>query len=161
MRKINTVRDLKGEVRRIIREGITSRSLPPGMQLKESDLVEKLGVSRTPIREVLNQLHKEGFVEILPRKGAFVKRCTKEEIIEDLILHEVLEGLAARLATTQMTEEDIHGLEETLNNFNEEIDDYAHIDEQFHSRIIQACGSAKLISMIKNLNEGMGSQKAM
>src|SRR4030042_3962325 len=110
MRRIKTVRDLKSEVYKIIKEGIINREFLPGTQLKESDLVRKLGVSRTPIREALNQLSKEGIIEIFPRKGAFVKKCSREEVIEILILREVLEGVAARLATCLINEEFIKKL---------------------------------------------------
>jgi len=64
LRRIKTVRDLKGEAYKIIKEAIITQQLPPGSQLKESDLVEKLGVSRTPIREALNQLFREGIIDI-------------------------------------------------------------------------------------------------
>ncbi len=151
MKKIKTVRNLKGEVYRIIREGITGRKLMPGTQLKETALVETLGVSRTPIREALNQLSKEGIVEIYPRQGAFVKHWTKEEVIEILILREVLEGLAARLATGRLTGESIRKLE-SLAECSPSTE-YARKDEQFHSQIIQNCGSNRLIDLINNLKD--------
>ncbi len=102
MKRIPTVKNIKLEVYKIIREGIVKSEIPRGAQLKESDLVKKLGVSRTPIREALNQLSKEGIIEIYPRKGAFVKRWTKEEVIEILLIRYVLEGLAVRLATRNL-----------------------------------------------------------
>lgn len=71
MKRINTVRNIKLEVYKIIREGIAKSEIPPGTQLKESDLVEKLGVSRTPIREALNQLSKVRYCRDLSPKGCF------------------------------------------------------------------------------------------
>ena len=155
MRRIKTVRDLKSEVHKIIKEGILSREFLPGTQLKESDLVRKLGVSRTPIREALNQLSKEGIIEIFPRKGAFVKNCTKEEVIEILILREVLEGVAARLATSLINEEFIRKLEVVFEEYRKGSIDYAEADETFHSEIIQAPGSARLLSLVNNLKDSL------
>ncbi len=155
MRRIKTVRDLKGEVYKIIKEGIINRKFLPGTQMKESDLVRKLGVSRTPIREALNQLSKEGIIEIFPRKGAFVKNCTKEEVIEILILREVLEGVAARLATLQMSDGLIEKLETLFKDFQKGSIDYAQADEQFHSEIIQASGSTRLVGLVNNLTDSL------
>jgi DNA-binding GntR family transcriptional regulator len=155
MRRIKTVRDLKSEVYKIIKEGIKNREFLPGNQLKESDLVDKLGVSRTPIREALNQLSKEGIIEIFPRKGAFVKNCSKEEVIEILILREVLEGVAARLATSQMDEARIKKLDGFFKEYQEGIIDYAQADEKFHSEIIQASGSTRLIELVNNLKDSL------
>ncbi len=153
MKKIKTVRDLKGEVYKIIKEGIINRKLLPGTQLKESDLVERLGVSRTPIREALNQLSKEGMIEIFPRKGAFVKNCTKEEVIEILILREVLEGAAARLATLQMSDGLVSKLEVFFKEYRRGLIDYAQADERFHSEIIGASGSTRLVGLVSNLKD--------
>ena len=155
MRRIKTVRDLKNEVYKIIKGGITNRELLPGTPLKESDLVQKLGVSRTPIREALNQLAMEGIIEIFPRKGAFVKNCSKEEVIEILILREVLEGLAARLATLQMDTEQIKRLEGFFEAYQNGSIDYAQADEQFHSEIIKASKSARLVGLVNNLKDSL------
>lgn len=155
MRKIKTVRDLRGEVYKMIREGITGLKLLAGAPLKELDLAQKLGVSRTPIREALNQLSKEGIVEIYPRKGAFVKRWTKEEVIEILILREVLEGLAARLATQQLEEESIQRLKGYFDGYKSNSSEYARLDEKFHGEVIQASGSARLIDLTNNLKDSL------
>jgi len=155
MRRIRTVRDLKSKVYKIIKEGIIHRKFLPGTQLKESDLVRKLGVSRTPIREALNQLSKEGIIEIFPRKGAFVKNCTKEEVIEILILREVLEGVAARLATLQMSDGLVKRLETLFKDYRKDSIDYAQADEQFHSDIIQASGSTRLVGLVNNLTDSL------
>ena len=155
MRKIKTVRDLRGEVYKMIREGITGLKLLAGAPLRELDLAQKLGVSRTPIREALNQLSKEGIVEIYPRKGAFVKRWTKEEVIEILILREVLEGLAARLATKKLEEESIQRLKGYFAGYKGNSIEYARLDEKFHGEVIQASGSARLIDLTNNLKDSL------
>ena len=155
MRRIRTVRDLKGEVYKIIKEGIIHREFLPGTQLKESDLVQKLGVSRTPIREALNQLSKEGIIEIFPRKGAFVRNCSREEVIEILILREVLEGVAARLATSRMNEGRVKKLESLFERYRKGSIDYAEADEAFHNEIIGASGSTRLVELIGNLKDSL------
>ncbi len=155
MRRIRTVRHLTGEVYKIIKEGITHREFLPGTQLKESDLVSKLGVSRTPIREALNQLSKEGIIEIFPRRGAFVKNCTKEEVIEILILREVLEGAAARLAAVRGNPEFIQKLEGIFKQYRKGDIDYAQADERFHTEVIQTSGSARLIGLVNNLKDSL------
>jgi DNA-binding GntR family transcriptional regulator len=155
MKRIKTVRDLKAEVYKIIKGGITHREFLPGTQLKESDLVRKLGVSRTPIREALNQLSKEGIIEIFPRKGAFVRDCSKEEVIEILLLREVLEGVAARLATLRMSDGLVKNLETLFKQYRKGSIGYAEADEQFHSEIIEASGSTRLIGLVNNLKDSL------
>jgi DNA-binding GntR family transcriptional regulator len=102
-----------------------------------------------------NQLSKEGIVEIYPRKGAFVKNCSKEEVIEILILREVLEGLAARLATKQLSEDSIRKLEYCFEQYKRGSIDYPQADELFHSMIIQACGNGRLVGLINNLKDSL------
>jgi DNA-binding GntR family transcriptional regulator len=155
MRRIKTVPNIKLEVYKIIREGIASREIPAGTQLKESDLVEKLGVSKTPIREALNQLSKEGIVEIYPRKGAFVKHWTKQEVLELFLIREVLEGLAVRLATKSLNKTSIEKLEEYFENYETKTASYAEADEQFHSDIVNGCGSKYLVTLINNLQDSV------
>ncbi len=155
MRKIKTVRDLKSEVYKKIKEEITNRKLLPNTQLKESDLVEKLGVSRTPIREALNQLFKEGMVEIYPRRGSFVKNWTKEDVIEVLILREVLEGVAARIATKRLQKDSIRTLEGYFRDYRDGLIDYAQADSKFHKDIILASGSSRLITLVNNLMDNL------
>ncbi len=155
MKKIKTVRDLRGEVYRILREGIANRTLPPGTRLIETELVEELGVSRTPIREALNQLSKEGMVEIIPRRGTFVKRWSLAEVIEILLLREVLEGLAARLATSRMTEEEIDRLARYMDDYEQGKLDYTEADKRFHEDIVEACGMPRLIELIRNIYDSL------
>lgn len=155
MRRIKTVRDLRGKVYKTLKEGILRREFLAGSQLKESVLAQKLGVSRTPIREALNQLSKEGIVEILPRKGAFVKNCSKEEVSEILILREVLEGVCARLAAQRMDNARIDKLEEIFKEYWMGAIDYAQADEMFHNEIIKASGSPRLVGLINNLKDSL------
>lgn len=155
MKRIKTVRNLRGEVYKIIRQGISDGSLAPGTQLKESELVKNLGVSRTPIREALNQLSKEGLIEIVTGRGAFVKRWTKDQVIEILYIREVLESLAARLAARQFTETGVFQLEEYMAHYRDGKIDYAQADKLFHDYIVNASGMDRLVDMINNLYDSI------
>ena len=161
MKKIETVRDLKGEVYKILRKGIASGDLAPGTRLKEADLVRDLAVSRTPIREALNQLSKEGLIEIIPRRGAFVKQWNKEEALEILLIREALESLAAKLATDRITGEQLDRLSGYMKKYEQGELDYTEADRMFHSDIVQACGMARLIDMIKNLYDTLRMNKIL
>lgn len=151
MKKIRTVRNLRDEVYKILYHSITTGVFTPGTQLKEVDLVDELDVSRTPIREALNQLSKEGLVEIIPRKGAFVRRWTKEEALEILFLREALESLAGRLATSRMTDEEIDALETLMVEYEKGRLKYVEADKKFHEGIVNTCGLERLKELIGNL----------
>lgn len=155
MKRIRTVRNLKGEVYKIVRAGIADRTLSPGARLTETDLVKRLGVSRTPIREALNQLAKEGMVEIIPRKGTFVKHHNPEEVVEIIALREVLEGLAARLAAVRLTEADIDAMEAGLERYHSGEMTYSKVDRLFHDRIVTASGMPRLHTLINNLYDSL------
>lgn len=161
MRKIRTVRDLRSEVYRILRQEIIDGTLEPGTRLLENDLVQRLNVSRTPIREALNQLSKEGLVEIIPRKGTYVRRWTLEEALEILLLREVLEGLAARLATEHLSDQDLERLEDHLESFRRGEINYPESDRRFHQDIVTACGMKRLQELIRNLQDSMQMIKAL
>ncbi len=155
MKRIKVVKGLKSQVYRNIKDGILSRTLLPGTQLKESELVQKLGVSRTPIREALSQLSQEGVIEIFPNKGAFVKSWEKEEVIEVLHIREVLEGLSAKLATRHLTNEIIDQFESYFNDYREDKISYEQADQTFHTGIIEAARSIRLHELIINSQDNL------
>ena len=161
LKKIHTTRNLRDAVYRILRNSITTGKLEPGMRLREADLVEQLAVSRTPIREALNMLSREGLVEIIPRRGAFVKPWGKQEALEVLLLREVLEGLAGRLATSRMTHEDIDALEGFMKDYNDGKLTYPEADRLFHEAIVNACGMERLKEMIHNLYDSLQMRKIL
>lgn len=161
LEKIHTIRDLKGEVYKILRKGITSGTLEPGTRLKENDLAEELAVSRTPIREALNQLSREDLVEIIPRKGAFVKRWTHQEALEVLFLRLTLEGLAGRLATPKMSDAYIDALERVMTDYQNGAFAYVEADQRFHAGIVNACGMQRLKHLIRNLHDSLQMQKIL
>lgn len=145
----------------MLREGITTGVLEPGRQLKENDLVAALAVSRTPIREALNQLSKEGLVEIIPRRGAFVRLWSKKEALEILLIREALEGFAGRLASSKMTPQAIDALEKLMSDYEKDGLEYVEADKHFHEGIINACGIDRLRELILNVYDSLQLRKIL
>ena len=127
---------------------------PP--RLDERTLGEKLGVSRTPVREALSRLEQEGLVQTIPRRGAFVVRKSKQEILEMIHVWAALEGMAARLVTLNASDDEIKELRKFLT-YDDSDEARAHIDEysetniQFHQTIIRLSKSKLLIELTQNL----------
>jgi DNA-binding GntR family transcriptional regulator len=137
-----------------LRHEILYGRLLPGSWLREQDLVEKLGVSRTPIREALRHLETEGLVEIVPYRGAKVFAPDLEDVREEYTLRAALEGFAVELAIMHITDEDIEELqrlsdeaESLLDRGN--IDGYLDVNHNFHMKIYSLAGSRRLVSMIE------------
>jgi len=142
------------ELKRIILE----RQVPPGGKLNEGELAAALGISRTPVREAINRLEKEGLVEIFPQRGAFVVQFTEKDIFELFLIRENLEGLAVHLAAGKINENDLSGLESCVQGFQEpfkknDIQRYAREDFKFHQTIILISGARRLINLISTLHD--------
>jgi DNA-binding GntR family transcriptional regulator len=126
------------------------------IRLDERRLSEGLGVSRTPIREAMTLLEQEGFVRTRPRRGIFVVRKTKREIVEMITVMAALESMAARLAAERAASADIarlHGLMDEFQNGNSgaRLDEYSDANIAFHQAIIKMSGCALLAEMTENL----------
>ncbi len=142
------------ELKRIILE----RQIPPGGKLNEGDLAKALGISRTPIREAINRLEKEGLLKIIPQRGAFVVQFTEKDIYELFLIRENLEGLAAYLAAGKMNERDLSRLESSVEGFSEPFDEkeirrYAREDFKFHQTVVQFSEAQRLINLISTLHD--------
>src|SRR5581483_2939322 len=129
---------------------------PHEIRLDERRLSEGLGVSRTPIREAMTLLEQEGFVRTRPRRGIFVVRKTKREILEMVTVMAALEGMAARLAAEHATDAEIAELRRLMDAFRtgndgERIDEYSDANIAFHQAIIRMSGCALLAEMTENL----------
>ncbi len=125
-----------------LRSSILNGDLKPGERLMEIQLAEQLGVSRTPVREAIRKLEKEKFVEMIPRKGAYVADLTAKDILDVLEIRTILEGFASSLAALRMTDEEVDALEQTLIDFNEYLEDLdrpgmIEKDNQFHDMILK------------------------
>ena len=126
------------------------------LRLDERRLSDGLGVSRTPIREAMTLLEQEGFVRTRPRRGIFVVRKTKREIVEIITVMAALESMAARLAAEHASAEAIAGLHELMDRFRngnsgERLADYSDANIAFHQAIIKMSGCALLADMTENL----------
>jgi DNA-binding GntR family transcriptional regulator len=160
--------DIQGEQRRFravtlvdqiantLKDDILTGSLKGGDQLLEDQLKDEFGISRTPLREAFRVLEKEGLIEILPRKGAFVRRISRQDIEENFPVRAILEGLAARLAYDHLSQQDLHEMEEVLAYMKEAAErkdfiDYAKHHLSFHEIFIKASNNNTLIALLHNL----------
>ena len=125
------------------------------IRLDERQLSEDLGVSRTPIREALTVLEQEGFVRSVPRRGIYVVRKSKREIIEMITVWAAIEGLAARLACERASDEDLAQLRALFGTFDvdpsEHISEYSHANMAFHQALIRLGGCAPMTELTENL----------
>jgi DNA-binding GntR family transcriptional regulator len=126
------------------------------LRLDEKTLAADLGVSRTPVREALARLEHEGLVRILPRRGVYIVRKTKAEIIEMMVAWAALESSAARLACERASDEQIAGLRGLFENFDDgeldaRLDEYSRANLAFHSRIIEIGNNPVISSMAEGL----------
>ena len=126
------------------------------IRLDERQLSQDLGVSRTPIREAMSLLEQEGFVRTVPRRGIFVVRKTKAEIIEMIYIWAALESMAARLATERASDDAIGSLRKLFTSFEsshpkEHMDEYSEANIAFHQAIIRLGGCKMIEEMTKNL----------
>jgi DNA-binding GntR family transcriptional regulator len=144
-----------GALKRAITEMDVYGQLDP-IRLDERQLSQKLGVSRTPIREALTLLEQEGFVRAVPRRGIYVVRKSKKEICEMIVVWAALEGMAARLAAKNATDQQIDELAGLSEKFQGELlgdqrDEYSEANIAFHQAIIRLGGSSLILEMTQNL----------
>ena len=156
--KIDIYKPLRDVVFESIRGAILSGTIKPGERLMEVQMAEKLGVSRTPIREAIRKLELEGLVNMVPRKGVYVADLSIKDITDVLEIRSALEGLAASLAAKRVTAEDIKEIEKAVEEFNEAItgENFELIverDLKFHDSIFKASGNEKLVALTNNLRE--------
>ena len=143
IQKIGTV-NLKGKVYDSLKKYIISLNIylkETDFHLDERQLSLKLGVSRTPIREAIARLEQEGIVKTIPRRGVFVNRKTKKELIEIVSVWAGLEGYAAHLIIKNSTQEEIKKLEQFCQykkeNVLSELENYSHDNILFHQFIMK------------------------
>ena len=126
------------------------------LRLDERQLTNALRVSRTPIREALSLLEQEGFIRTIPRRGIYIIRKSKREVIEMIQMWAALESMAARLATVHATDEAIGALRHLFDEFlncppSEHLNEYSDANIAFHTAIIALGGSRTLIDATHNL----------
>jgi DNA-binding GntR family transcriptional regulator len=126
------------------------------IRLDERQLAQDFGISRTPVREAMVQLEREGFVRSVPRRGVYVVRKTKSEVIELIQAWAALESMAARLITQSASDADIAGLRRMFTTFegdklHAKLDEYSEVNINFHQTIIELSGNQVLIRLAENL----------
>jgi DNA-binding GntR family transcriptional regulator len=139
-----------------IRDMIIEAVLPPGTRIHEGQLGGELGVSRTPLREALKFLASEGLVELMPNRGAVVRKFTPRDVHDMLIVLSSLESLAGRLACENASDDDIAGIralhDEMLRCYaRRDRLNYFKLNQDIHSGIIRISGNAALASVHNSL----------
>ena len=152
---MNEYLPLRDVVFNTLRRAILRGELKPGERLMEIQLANKLGVSRTPIREAIRKLELEGLVHIIPNKGAFVEGVTLQDVKDIYEIRTLLEGLCARWAAERITQEQLEELEEIvfLSDFHyskENWDQILELDNRFHEMVYEACASKELTRVLRD-----------
>lgn len=137
----------------VLRDAIVATNIyespPESLRLDERQLAAKLGVSRTPIREALARLEHEGLVKNIPRRGYFIARKNKAELVEIITVWAALESMAARLVTEHATDEEISSLRSIFATFeggriHAALDEYSDANLHFHQRIVELARNKSL-----------------
>lgn len=151
---------LVDSLERTLTDAIIEGVFQPGDKLLEADLQAQFGISRSPIRETFRVLEKKGLVEIIPRRGTFVKSITRKDIEEHFPVRSVLEGLAARCAYQRISEQEIDQMVRCLASMKKAAAKndgmkYFKAHFKFHEIFILASGNQMLIDMLQNLRMHM------
>ena len=158
--KVDELIPLRDVVFKKLRRAILLEELKAGERLTEIRLADRLGVSRTPIREAMRKLELEGLVVMVPRRGAVVAKISEKNLRDVLEIRRVLDMLCARLACERMSEETKEKLNTACQDFEEavksgDLRDVAQKDVALHNIIIEATGNLTLQQMLDNLAEQM------
>lgn len=159
---------LKDKIYDSLKQAITTMNIyaeDANLRLDERELSERLEISRTPIREALARLEQEGLVRIVPRRGVFIVRKTKREILEMITVWAALESMAARLATERASDEEIADLRRMFTTFagkqiQAQIDEYSESNISFHQTILGLAKCDLLKATADNLFVHMRSIRA-
>ena len=156
----NAYLPLRDVVFNTLRDAILRGDLEPGERLMEIALANRLGVSRTPIREAIRKLELEGLVVMIPRRGAQVASITQKDLQDVLEVRTSLEDLAVRLACERIRPEQVDQMKEALKNFEAalkgtDVTVIARADVDFHDVIFYSTGNARLVQILNNLREQM------
>lgn len=154
--KPNKNRTLRESIADSVRDSIMKGLFKPGLKISEPALATQFGISRTPVREAIRQLDSEGFLQVLPRRGARVASISEKDIHEFYEIKAVLEGHAAELAATRLTDRDLRKMEELnlqmeQSNWGEDYRRVFRIHNEFHEVFIRASGNEQLFQLIRML----------
>lgn len=158
MKKSITNPNLRDQIYDILKNMIVLREIQPGEKVNEEMFARQTGVSRTPIREALCRLENEKIVQMIPRRGAFVRKQSPDTVREVLEVREALEGLVTRLATQKMDDRLVERLQKCLDNIegvpdeNRNLTQYTQSDIQFHQLLLKASQNRMLQKMMETVN---------
>lgn len=149
---------LKEKAYYLIKERLLNGVIKPGERIREDLLAEEISVSRTPVREAINQLIAEGFVYQIPRKGLFATKFTKEELIDIVEIRVMLESYAVKKCCQNITDKEIRELETIFNNLKDALlkDDFVNAgvyDGMFHRKIGEFSRNNKLSSYVNDIED--------
>jgi DNA-binding GntR family transcriptional regulator len=155
-KQIERHQTLREKILETIRDAILKGNLKPGERVSEPELAERFGISRTPIREAFRQLESEGYLQVIPRKGAVVASLSERDIEEFYAIKIILEGFAAKMAAEKLTEKDIERLESINQRLeqiakNGDVKNFFRVHNEFHEVFIKAAGNERLYEMINQL----------
>jgi len=147
---------LREKIVETVRNAIVNGQLPAGTRVAEPELADRFGISRTPIREAFRQLESEGFITVIPRKGAIVASLSSKDISDFYDLKMVLEGYAARCAVKTLTEKDLAKMEAVNRQMEtaaskKDLRKVLTLHNEFHDIFLKACGNEKLHSILQNM----------
>lgn len=151
---------LRDVVFKTLRKAILTGELKPGERLMEIHLANRLGVSRTPIREAIRKLELEGLVVMIPRRGAEVAQITEKSLKDVLEVRRALDALCAELACDRISEEEMNQLKQACGEFEKAVQTrdatvIAKADVALHDIIVAATGNQRLVQLVNNLAEQM------
>ncbi len=155
--RLNSRPSLSEAVYEMIKQRLLSQELEPGTKLREEDLADQLGVSRTPVREAINKLEREGLVEIIPRYGTFVANISSKDVEEIYQIREALECLAMRLALPRFSKDKLLELARIHKECKVplekgDFDPFIKVDTAFHDLLVKLSKNKRLIRFMSNLN---------
>jgi DNA-binding GntR family transcriptional regulator len=158
VRKIVINKNIRGEAYELIRNHISTNAISPGGKINENELARLLGVSKTPVREALSRLAHDGIVEIIPNRGAFKTKLSRNDIDEVMTIREVLEGLAIRVAAKNITSKMFEKLRNILAEFDEEhvaenFLKYQDAHNAFYALIYHASKSPRLVRFLQSISD--------
>ena len=156
--QLENYKPLREIVLEALKDAIVNGKLKPGERLMEQQVAEELCVSRTPVREAIRKLEIEGFIIIVPRKGAYVSDVSLKDIAQVFEVRAAMEALAAGLAAQRISDEQLEMLEKKLTKTeniagDSDLDSIIQFDTDFHEIIYDASRNDRLVQILNNLRE--------
>lgn len=147
---------LREKILENIRDSIISGALKAGSRVSEPELAERYGISRTPIREAFRQLESEGYLTVIPRRGAVVREFSAKDVEDFYAIKSILEGYAARQACLRLTEKELERLQANNRRLHElaeqnDIKSFFKVHNEFHDMFIKAADNERLRELITSV----------